>query len=316
MYNSEDEFEPESGAGETSKPWLSKSQGSNGRTPKLQWKYTKAGSSRKKEHNQTGNESKTGSRSILNTGHINVTGFHTNSISPKNETPGGKITMKKEKCLPDPTKPIHGIKPEHTLLKTTIGATAEIKIETGADSLETARFSILTIASRTSGSNTLGSRRTGGTGESDKSGTHGESSKQRTGSSNRKETHGESSKQRTVTSNKKETHGESSRKRTEASDRKGTHGESSKQRTGASDRKGTHGESSKQRTGASDRKGAHGESSRNTTGESDKSGTPVKSYRKRPEPSGDKDIKSRLLKLAEAEGDVYKGRSKKKLVFY
>ena len=282
MYNSEDEFEPESGAGETSKPWLSKSQGSNGRTPKLQWKYTKAGSSRKKEHNQTGNESKTGSRSILNTGHINVTGFHTNSISPKNETPGGKITMKKEKCLPDPTKPIHGIKPEHTLLKTTIGATAEIKIETGADFLETARFSISSIASRTSGSNTLGSRRTGGTGESDKSGTHGESSKQRTGSSNRKETHGESSKQRTVTSNKKETHGESSRKRTEASDRKG----------------------------------AHGESSRNTTGESDKSGTPVKSYRKRPEPSGDKDIKSRLLKLAEAEGDVFKGRSKKKLVFY
>ena len=282
MYNSEDEFEPESGAGETSKPWLSKSQGSNGRTPKLQWKYTKAGSSRKKEHNQTGNESKTGSRSILNTGHINVTGFHTNSISPKNETPGGKITMKKEKCLPDPTKPIHGIKPEHILLKTTIGATAEIKIETGADFLETARFSISSIASRTSGSNTLGSRRTGGTGESDKSGTHGESSKQRTGASDRKETHGESS-----------------RKRTEASDRKGTHGESSKQRTGASDRKGT-----------------HGESSRNTTGESDKSGTPVKSYRKRPEPPGDKDIKSRLLKLAEAEGDVFKGRSKKKLVFY
>ena len=282
MYNSEDEFEPESGAGETSKPWLSKSQGSNGRTPKLQWKYTKAGSSRKKEHNQTGNESKTGSRSILNTGHINVTGFHTNSISPKNETPGGKITMKKEKCLLDPTKPIHGIKPEHTLLKTTIGATAEIKIETGADFLETARFSISSIASRTSGSNTLGSRRTGGTGESDKSGTHGESSKQRTGASNRK----------------------------------GTHEESSKQRTGASDRKGTHGESSRNTTGESDKSGTPVKSYRNTTGESDKSGTPVKSYRKRPEPSGDKDIKSRLLKLAEAEGDVFKGRSKKKLVFY
>ena len=264
MYNSEDEFEPESGVGKPSKPWLSKSQGSIG--------------IRKEEHNQTGHESKTGSRSILKTGNSNVTGFYTNSRIVKNKTSEGNFTIKKEKCVPDPTKPrigaIPGINPEHNLLKTTNEA---IKIETGADFLET----ISTIASKPSGPHTLGSRSTGGIGESDKSGTRGESVKQRTG----------------------------------ASDKSGTYGESSKQRTGASDRKGTHGESSKQRTGDSDKSETRGESSKQRTGDSDKSRTPVESYRKRPGTPGEKeDIKRRLLKLA--EGDVIKGRSKKKLVVF
>ena len=285
MYNSEDEFEPESGVGNTSKPWLSKSQGSIG--------------IRKEEHNQTGHESKTGSRSILKTGHSNVTGFYTNSRIVKNKTSEGNLRIKKEKCVPDPTKPrigaMSGINPEHNLLKTTNEA---IKIETGADFLETARFSISTIASKPSGSHTLGSRSTGGIGGSDKSGTRGESSKQRTGASDKSGTHGESSKQRTG-----------------ASDKSGTHGEISKQRTGASDKSETHGEISKQRTGDSDKSETHGESSKQRTGDSYKSRTLVESYRKRPGTPGEKeDIKRRLLKLA--EGDVIKGRSKKRLVFY
>ena len=285
MYNSEDEFEPESGVGKPSKPWLSKSQGSIG--------------IRKEEYNQTGRESKTGSRSILKTGNSNVTGFYTNSRIVKNKTSEGNFTIKKEKCVPDPTKPrigaIPGINPEHNLLKTTNEA---IKIETGADFLETARFSISTIASKPSGSHTLDSRSTGGIGESDKSGTRGESVKQRTGASDKSGTYGESSKQRTG-----------------ASDRKGTHGEISKQRTGDSDKSETRGESSKQRTGDSDKSETRGESSKQRTGDSDKSRTPVESYRKRPGTPGEKeDIKRRLLKLA--EGDVIKGRSKKKLVVF
>ena len=45
MYNSEDEFEPETGTGENRRPYRSTpSPGARARTPKFRWKYCKAGS--------------------------------------------------------------------------------------------------------------------------------------------------------------------------------------------------------------------------------------------------------------------------------